>query len=477
MFNLNPFVVPLYKRLGGASNPAAPDYYTFTALRTVNVTNSTELQAALDDATPGDDIVAADGLYTAPGDLNEAWHGEWTFGMQGGTVRSGTPEYPIRLRSLNRWGASFTRGGTQGAVVGTGGANHIIFDGLLIDENNVASIDNDSAAICMGNRNFRSSNCMIVNCRVIGRPITSGEFPGDAHDNHYGIRAERVDNCTIANNYVSDFYGFVPNPGRDWHQNNAGIGLYFCTGITIKNNEAANCGCGIYVKGGGNSAVDVLLNYVHGCEKAIKVSYSNTDDLDEDSDLDTSEARPGAAGTPILIYKNLLINDTPFGSRSNTNSILVDVAEYTHYVDVFNNTLIGANTGIKANNTGSTYCRLFNNLLSGNALDGNGRQLDLATGTPVGVFTYIDNNVYHTGLDIFYWDPTTSELALADWKTTSGFDTASVQTDPQLDASYLPQAAFTATFGLDILNMFGGGFGSAVPVGAFAGPGETIGRV
>lgn len=439
----------------------------FTPLRTVYVSTALGLELALANALPGDDIVVANGLYLAPGNQNDGWwHGEWSFNMNGNR-RDGTAAHPIRLRSENLWGARLGREGTLGAILGTGGASWIIIDGITVDEADTAVLANDTGCIVLGNRDFRSGNCLVANVQVLGRTVTAADFGGIA-DNHPGVRVEGTDNCSVVNSYISGFNGYEVSPSANWHQNHAGIMTYHTTGLVVDRNTVEYCGSGVYIKGDNRGTI-VKLNRTFGCERGFKTSYANNDEP-------ASTIYAAAASTPILVFKNLFINGTAINGRSPVNSVGMDVAEVTYHVHTFNNTVHGCNYGLNGNNFSSSNCNHYNNIFAECANHGGGYQLNLSNASPVGVFDVIDRNVYASGQDRFWWHDTSSTLTLAAWRTNSGFDPNSVTTDPQLDANYMAQAGYVATLGRDLLDMFGGGVNSVVPAGAFTTGTEAIGR-
>ena len=439
--------------------------YPFTALREVYVSNATQLRAALDNAQPGDDIILETGLYMAAGNENESWHGEWTLGMQGQSIRHGTEQNPIRVRSRYRWMARLGRNGTRGAILGTGGASWIIFDGIQIDLADTPNWYTDSACICMGNRNLESYNSMVVNCQVWGRPLLSGETPAGApNDNNFGIRAENVTDCSIIHNQSGNFHGTYS--GGQWHQNFSGIASYHTVNLTVRNNYSFYNGSGIYIKGD-NIGAEVFLNKTYGCEKGFKTSYANH------NEGVNNNARADAHLTPNLIYKNIFVDGTAIDGRLNSNSLCADIAEVTHYTYFFNNTCVsnGGFAGLQSRNSDSTFCKQFNNIYVG--ISSSGYQQNHINGTAQSAYDYINRNVYF-GQDRHYNNSGT--ITLAAFRSATGFDIDSVQSDPQLDINYMPSAGFAATLGRDILGKFGA-VDAVIPVGAFVTGNEYIGTV
>jgi len=175
---------------GGGPGPELP-----TPLRTVDVSNMSQLTAALASALPGDHIVLADGTYD-PGSRLQL------------TV-SGTPANPIVIRAQNVLGAKLPRGFEFAA-----GTAHVWLWGLDFKDAYTSFL--------------RGNNNVVRRCRIWPRP----NFTGDVTGIDVSTGADcRIDYSTIRLYTLSEIANLWPR--QDWTDGR----LY--TGIRAHPSDAA----------------------------------------------------------------------------------------------------------------------------------------------------------------------------------------------------------------------------------------------
>lgn len=181
----------------------------YSPTRIVNVSTATQLKAALLNATPGDDIVLADGTYTGKfviaantnGTSNNpiTLRGSRNAVLDGNDVTSG---YVLHVQS-SYWNIKgFTiKNGNKGIM--TDGVKHVLIDGLTI-----TNIGQEGIHLRTFSSNNIIQNCEISYTGVVTADYGEGIYIGTAKSNWASVTNGAIDNCDsnkVLNNKIGPY--------------------------------------------------------------------------------------------------------------------------------------------------------------------------------------------------------------------------------------------------------------------------------
>jgi len=316
----------------------------FTPLRTVNVNDANSLQNALLSVMPGDDIVLADGVYTAANSGLDPDAGHARFAGAFYPAVSGDSNNPIRIRAANPGNARLTiapNPADDGAILSVGGRSYIIISGLVFDAE-VTAIRQDTGFVTVSNSSYIYFENNIIN----------GVAPSPTfQNNHANLYLQNVTNSRFANNLIRN----ISNNGGS--HDGEGIIMYGVNQSVFEFNTSSNIGGpAIYLKGDrevfneeNNYGNTVRYNYASQCKIGIMVTANGQFNT-----------------TRSLIYQNL----------SDTCERGVHIHGWSNLVDVFNNTAVNNNAADGNEYTGGiviaaitpdegTNIRIWGNLVYG----------------------------------------------------------------------------------------------------------------
>ena len=284
---------------------------TFTAIRTVNVSDVTSLNNALVSALPGDDIVLADGTYTASDSGQDPFVEHQRFAGAFFPRTSGTVTNPIRIRAGNPGAVHLAiapNPTNDGPVLSIGGKEYIIISDMVIDAEQSA-IREDTGFVALTGSNHIYFENMIVNGSAPAAPFVN---------NHAIIYLQNVVESRFANNLIQNISNSTGSHKGE------GIIMYGVNRTLFEFNTSQNIdGQGIYLKGdresfGGenNYGNTIRYNYATNCGTGVQVTGNGE-----------------YVTTRTLIYQNL---------SDNCNKG-IQLHGWSSYVDVFNNTAINNN--------------------------------------------------------------------------------------------------------------------------------------
>lgn len=205
---------------GIAKSSLAADY---------NVSTSAEFKAALINASPGDNIILANGTYIDTTDYGSNWN-NWH--MKFSPTNSGREGLPITIKALNRGGAIIRKNLDYACAIGNNEKNYIIYDGLKIE----------GMIILMG-----GNHCVIKNCEVT---VGSWQMTSDGPDYslNWGIAIHQTDISspseynTIQNNYVHNIDDVAADVDGHGHlHNSAGIMVFGDSDHNTIENNSVDC--------------------------------------------------------------------------------------------------------------------------------------------------------------------------------------------------------------------------------------------
>ena len=302
----------------------------------------------------------------------------------------------ITFDSLN-----FKANGTTYGIIfnGTGGAEHLTIKNCILDGNTYHSTSNISSVIYFYGVGF--DNLLIEN-----NTINNGT---------HGIYVKGVsnslrnNNITIRNNKINGFYF-------------TGSYFYFNTNIVFENNELEQNITSTIPSYG------LRANHSYGT-----VKYNSNNIILHGSGTNYALAiadNYGSASIPVEIYNNMLVT-----SPNNTGASFALFLQLGKYINVYHNTSHcrgGSSTvgyaGYIFGITSTTYgdIDIRNNIFVNS---GGGRAFYINTASITGFFNHLNNNIYYSsGPDLMSLNGISNTLA--NWQTTTSFDTNSYEGDP-----------------------------------------------
>jgi parallel beta-helix repeat protein len=325
-------------------------------------------------ARAGDVVMVSGGPFTAPS-TNERNIPAFN------PVNSGTATAPIEIRAVGRVDLRTTGG--NGPAMGSYMRNYIHWIGhFYIDEaNSTVRADTGTTVI------WDSTGVVIDGCEIQARPVTYV-------DNHNGIRFENARQATVRNCRINGVLGASSNP---LHHNNAGMMLYYSSGVVIENNEISNTGAGVFPKGGDNSNVTIRYNKINNTRKGIRITYSH------------------ASTGENYAYQNVITN----GQGDET--IGIEVAENSHNWTIVNNTIYNVDNGVYLSPQVGSDLVLGGNIISNTSTAYNAWEVSLAIPAP-GRNLYFNPGIWATNGRTY--------SSLATWLAVALGDAGSVVANP-----------------------------------------------
>jgi hypothetical protein len=377
-------------------------------------------------AQAGDVVHVAAGTYSAPASnlrLDPAFN----------PVNTGTASAPITFRAEGRVELR-TPGGT-GPAFGAYVRNYIRWEGhFFVDETyNVPHGDTGPVVI------WDTTGTVIDGCEIQGRPITYV-------DNHNGVRINGARDSVLRNCRINNIVGTTDNL---YHHNNAGVMLYYSSGIVMENNEITNSGSGIFPKGGDNNNITIRFNKLVNNRKAIRNSFS----------------APGSGNNRM--YQNIVWNSTQ-------QDMGIDLAENTNNWTIANNTLYNVQNGFWLEMTGTSQNnRIANNIVSNTKTGMNGWMISAPIPGP-------GRNLYYQNQE-WAWNSRVY-TSISAYLGAAVTELGSVNANPlfvntSTGDAHLQQASPAIDLGVDILDLDGDGSTTdRIPAGAYVRGNEVIGR-
>lgn len=403
--------------------------------------NSSEAAAA------GDVVSVGAGTYSAPG---TGTRNVPAFNP----ANSGTSGNPIIFRANGVVNVALSSG--SGPMIGANTRDYIIWDGFVVDEANGVS-EPDTGSV------------VLWDCEGSGVQYLTIDGNGNGHgqvDNHTGVRVEVVTGGFVKNCTIRDVTSLSSNPN-----NGAGVLVYGCEDLTIEHNDIADCGSGIFLKGGPNGGWTteivghaVRYNRVDNCVGCGLIAYAGT---------------PAAAGTPTLIYQNL-VTGCETGLRYWFFNDLDEDPRDTHYV---NNTVYGCTYGMDFIGTPAAFAhalKAWNNIFSGvtNAIISEGTTFHEGDSQCAH-----EHNIYHNVSGaVIVLNGGSPTVTLANWKLTPYFHDAASPAGSSSDPLFvsagtnfrLQGGSYALTQGR-VTNSIGGTNGDTIPAGCYITGSEEIG--
>ena len=398
-------------------------------------------------ADAGDVVSVAAGTYSAPG---KAQRNDPAFNP----ANSGTSGNPITFRADGTVNVTLSSG--SGPIIGAYVRDYIVWDGFVVDEANGVS-EPDTGSV------------VFWDCDGSGAEWLEIDGNGDGHgevDNHTGIRFEVVTggfarNCTIRN-----VTSLSANPN-----NGAGIMVYGCENLVLEHNDIADCGSGIFLKGGPNGGWTseivghtVRFNKIANCESTGIAAYAGT---------------PAAAGTPTLIYQNL-VTGCEMALRYWFFNDLDEDPRDTFFI---NNTAYNCQDGLAFIGTPAGFShglKAWNNIFS---VMTNGISSESTTFHEGDAECAHEHNIYHSVSGaVASLNGGSTTVTLANWKLTPYFHDAVSPAGSSSDPLFvsagsnfrLQVGSYALTQGR-VTNGIGGTNGDTIPAGCYVTGGEDIG--
>lgn len=336
--------------------------------------------------------------------------------------------------------------------------NYITWRGFTCAEANAPSLDDTGVCVlwdCTGSW----IEYAVIDGNGVGHGVAT---------NHNGVRLEAAVDGVVRNCKITNVYTTAPNPN-----NAAAIMEYKSDRCLIEHNEIWNSGCGIFLKGGPNTAErpghTLRFNLVHDIQAVGIAAYAGT---------------PASAAEPCRIHQNIVYNcgaaegglrywmfDDHAGFNDPTN---------THFL---NNTVYNCGYGLEFVGTCS-YDQF--NLVYNNIFSTQSQGIDSPnTATYHGDHNKVDqqHNVYtNTSGNMARLNGGGTTLTLAQWQaspyTQDATSPAAVTTDPGFTNAaghdFHIVSGYALTQGRAIMGV-GGADGTTIPAGAYITGSEVIG--
>jgi len=333
---------------------------------------------AMANAVAGDIVYFMGGTYQAvcsggcPASADEfPWLDPTNSGTSGNpiTFQAYTGEV-VTLRSHSGW--------PQSPVYGSKNDSWIIWDGLDCVQ------AHDSGNVNKLTTHVNSTNIIVRNSDFTG-------YNTGRTNNNAAIRLEDSTNVTITNN---TFHGFLGG------QNSSATQLYNSTDTLIYNNTAYNMWMGFHQKQGG-SGTSIYRNLIHTVEVGITL------------------AGEGLGTTNALVYQNVIVNFTKDGIESPDGATSTGSKIYNN--TLYTTLLAGVEHGISIRS--QTTAEIWNNILHV-----NNHQIRLYAGTA----SYCNYNDYYN-VNSWILNYSTDYTTIATWRSASGLDANSIDSNPNFD--------------------------------------------
>ena len=366
---------------------------------------------------------------------------------------SGTSGHPITL--IFETGATITATYWSGAAIDLNGKNYITVNGnntgtiqatangtgLANQQDNGIGVNSGSAASNDIVENLTISNLYVHTCTL---PI--GNCTDEGGQNVYGVRIIGGSNDTITGNTIHDtkwaiLFGYVSS-----------------TGVVISNNTIYNMDHGPTF--GDAGASDTGTGSIFGNDISSMQNWDDNADTNHHDGIHTWANNTGSSYT-LNVYGNYFHGDggVHFNAWIGIEAASVNSNFYNNLVvsgrDCSGGVgLIGLFSGGGPHGSGNS---ILNNTINGNGTndgcEGIGVQ-EQSGGTiiennvtqNVGTFIYIptagqvstiDYNSWYTSTNGF-WCPSHVDVNFATWKASCGYDASGLNSNPNLNGSYIP---------------------------------------
>ena len=394
-------------------------------------------------ARAGDVVLVAAGTYGTSAATNSRLNPIYN------PVNSGTANAPITIRAQGD--VRLTASAGRQPIIGALNRSYVVWDGFIVNEASVPTTA-DTGPVTV----WDSHHITIRNAQITGRVI-------NWNDNHVGIRVERANNITLANNRISGF--------TDTGMNAACIMTYDVANSIFEHNECSDAVTGIFIKGdhpGDNlpqHGIVVRNNLIRNVTTAIQFGG-----IGSATNLSTS-----------YVYRNLVVDASlggvTFIGYDDVSPAKVTVANNTfHRVGSSSNNEAGAIL-LRPGYGGYRDLVFRNNLVTSSA--SGVAAWDTAFNSNSSATAFSHNNYYGNGAMAYI---AYRSYALNNWQSSFGKDgNGSGTANPQYVSSSdfrLVSGSPIRTSGVDILDLNGNGSNTdSIAIGAYAVGNEVIGPV
>lgn len=362
-------------------------------------------------------------------------------------VNSGTSSAPITIRAVGDVYLTASAGAQP--IIGTLSRSYIVWDGFILNEANIPTTADTGPVVV-----WESHHVTVKNARITGRVI-------NWNDNHVGVRVERANNITVANNRISGF--------TDAGMNAACVMTYDVANSVFENNECSNSITGIFIKG--DHPGDNLPQ--HG------IVIRNNIIRDTTTAIQFGGIGSSTSLSPSYVYRNLIIDASlggiAFIGYDSVSPAKVTVANNTfHRIGASSNSEAGAIL-LRPGYNGYRELVFRNNLVTSSASGVAAWDTAFNANTTATAFSH--NNYYGNGAAAYI---AYRNYALNTWQSTFAKDTNGSRADnPQYVSSSDFRLASTSPIrnsGVDILDLNGNGSNTdSIAIGAYATGNEVIG--
>lgn len=307
-----------------AIQSVAFQYTSFMPTRTINVSNTSQLQAALALGTlqAGDDIVLANGIYEDNADRDLDGHIDSSNARFSGAFYpgiTGTQSQPIRIRAANPGGATLRTifaTANRGPIFSISNRAYIILSDVVLEGQRNCLVD--SGFLTLTN----SNHIYIENVVINGAQPPVGTIE---QTNHAGIYIQKCTHVRVGNCFIQNIT--FPENGVRSH-NGEGILCYSVQDSTFEFNSLTNIGSvALYEKGEvafANANNTWRYNHVYGCPLARGFQVTGH-----------------SSSQRTRVYQNLFVGCEQ-GFRLHY---------LPNYMDGFNNTIVDTHNTDAANDT------------------------------------------------------------------------------------------------------------------------------
>jgi len=205
-----------------------------------------------------------------------------------------------------------------GPILGTMGRDHIVWDGMTIEERD--SYHPDTGPVVL----WDAADGTFLGNDIVGQSTL-------LQDNHNGLRLNGATRMLVRNNRI---HGVQPiDLGENNPQNHAAIMIYGSADCVFENNELYDSYTGFFPKG--ESGPHTFRgNVMHDLAKGVRISYHTEVDIVQNLFYDCELAlQPAEEITDIRVYNNVFFrsdsgvnNWFPIAGISVFNNLFLDVA-------------------------------------------------------------------------------------------------------------------------------------------------------
>jgi hypothetical protein len=330
---------------------------------------------ALVRAIAGDVVNLRDGTYTT---TNSADYEHPAFDP----TNSGTVGSPITFQAYTGETPVFTTPTNGGAAFGAGAVNYIVWDGIT---GTLADFTSDVPKFA---QLYNSTGSVIKNSTLTG-------FTATDSNNNTLIALQNCDSCEVFNNTLKDMLGSFENSAAIWN--------FGGTGAKIYQNTFTNCKTGIAQKVGPTVNAEYYRNFfydINGHALLLNEQY--------------------AGGSGVKVYQNVIVS----AAQDNVAAIRIywSTQTQTNY-QIYNNTIYSPTYNAIDVQQGARTAQIWNNIISS-----PGRFVTYLSGDPKP--SYSDYNCFFDASSPTWTYAGDDYATIANWRTATSLDAASVTTDP-----------------------------------------------